>query len=174
MPDTFREGLSPKKPQRDHINRASRKTIRNWQYHLKRWIPCLEQEGFTVVVEDEAFLRNVISDYDVILHKFNNLHGYDCHCIFWSATTAHLEGFSIALFRFRPSQKSHLHWQLIMFASFFKITLIAKWLYVVYAIGTAFWQWRYMIFCYVVFGLSFWWFYLEPWSFTTWTLIILY
>ena len=28
--------LSPKRPQRAHINRASKKAVQNWQYHLKK------------------------------------------------------------------------------------------------------------------------------------------
>ena len=57
-----RYGLSPKKPQRVHIRRAGKKTVRNWQYRLRRQIPCLEGAGFAVVMEDEAFfIHDVIS-----------------------------------------------------------------------------------------------------------------
>ena len=55
MPDAFRGGLSHKKPQRDHINRAGRKAVRNWQYRLNRFVPCLEGAGLTVLMQDEAF-----------------------------------------------------------------------------------------------------------------------
>ena len=47
--------LSPKVAQKIHINRASRKAVWNWRYHLKRRISCLEKEGFVVIMQDEAF-----------------------------------------------------------------------------------------------------------------------
>ena len=59
-------GLSPKRPQKVHINRANRKAVRNWQYRANRLILCLEGIGFAVVMEDEAFFM-----YDVITgHKY--------------------------------------------------------------------------------------------------------
>ena len=69
-------GLSPKRSQKVHINRADRKAVRNLmlavsgqQAHLDEMIPagsrpprCLEGIGFAVVMEDEAFLmHDVIS-----------------------------------------------------------------------------------------------------------------
>ena len=48
-------GLTPKVPQKVHINRANRKAVRNWQYRFEKRISCLEEEGFTIVDEDEAF-----------------------------------------------------------------------------------------------------------------------
>ena len=51
-------GLSHKKPQRDHITRAGRKAVRNWQYRFNRPIPCLERAGFTVLMQDEAFFMH--------------------------------------------------------------------------------------------------------------------
>ena len=66
MPDAFRGGPSHKKPQRDHINRAGRKAVRNWQYRLNRFVPCLEGVELTVLMQDEAFFM-----HDVIAgHKY--------------------------------------------------------------------------------------------------------
>ena len=47
--------LSPKASQKIHIRRASGKAVRNWQYDIKKWISRMESEGFTVLMEDEAF-----------------------------------------------------------------------------------------------------------------------
>ena len=47
--------LSPKVAQKIHINRAGRKAVWNWRYYLKRRISCLEEEGFAVIMQDEAF-----------------------------------------------------------------------------------------------------------------------
>ena len=54
----FVGGLSPKRPQRDHVNRAGRKTARNWQYRLNRLVPCLEGAELTVLMQDEAFFMH--------------------------------------------------------------------------------------------------------------------
>ena len=53
-----RRGLSPKRPQRVHVNRAGKKAVRNWQYRLNRLIPCLEDAGFAVLMQDEAFFMH--------------------------------------------------------------------------------------------------------------------
>lgn len=53
-----RRGLSPKRPQRIYVNRADRKAIQNWQYRLRRQIPCLERAGFAVAMEDESFFMH--------------------------------------------------------------------------------------------------------------------
>ena len=53
-----RRGLSPKRPQMIHVNRASKKTVRNWQYRLRKQIPCLRRAGFAVVVQDESFFMH--------------------------------------------------------------------------------------------------------------------
>ena len=53
-----RRGLSPKRPQKIHVNRAGKKTVQNWQYRLRRQIPCLERAGFAVVMEDESFFMH--------------------------------------------------------------------------------------------------------------------
>ena len=55
-------GLSPKRPQRIHINRAGKKSVQNWQYRLRQRIPRLERDGFVVMMEDEAFfIHDVIT-----------------------------------------------------------------------------------------------------------------
>ena len=48
-------GLSPKRPQRIHINRAGKRSVQNWQYRLKRIIPRLEKAGFVITMQDESF-----------------------------------------------------------------------------------------------------------------------
>ena len=50
-----RYGLTPKVPQRAHINRASRDAVRSWQYRFDRRVSCLEEKGFTILDMDEAF-----------------------------------------------------------------------------------------------------------------------
>lgn len=56
-----RHGLTPKVPQKVHINRASREAVRSWQYRFDKRVSCLEEEGFTILDMDEAFFI-----YDVI------------------------------------------------------------------------------------------------------------
>ena len=46
--------LSPKKPTRIHINRASKSEVEEWQHWMKRLIPRLEQLGFMIFVQDES------------------------------------------------------------------------------------------------------------------------
>ena len=43
---------------RDHTNRAGRKAVRNWQYRLNRFVPCLEGAELTVLIQDEAFFMH--------------------------------------------------------------------------------------------------------------------
>ena len=50
-----RYGLTPKVPQKVHINRASRDAVRSWQYHFGRRVLCLEEKGFTILDMDEVF-----------------------------------------------------------------------------------------------------------------------
>ena len=50
-----RHGLTPKVPQKVHINRASRVAVRSWQSRFDRRVSRLEEDGFTIVDEDEAF-----------------------------------------------------------------------------------------------------------------------
>ena len=50
-----RYGLTPKVPQRVHINRASRGAVRSWQYRFGRRVSCLGEKGFTILDMDEAF-----------------------------------------------------------------------------------------------------------------------
>ena len=47
--------LSPKVPQKIHINRANGKAVWNRRYRLKRRISCLERDGFVVIMQDEMF-----------------------------------------------------------------------------------------------------------------------
>ena len=56
-----RYGLTPKVPQRVHINRASRDAVRRWQYRFDRRVSCLEEKGFAILDMDEAFFV-----YDVV------------------------------------------------------------------------------------------------------------
>ena len=53
----FVETYHPKS-HRDHTNRAGRKAVRNWQYRLNRFVPCLEGAGLTVLMQDEAFFMH--------------------------------------------------------------------------------------------------------------------
>ena len=48
-------GLTPKIPQKAHISRANKRAIQNWQYRFGKRVSRLEEEGFTIVDEDEAF-----------------------------------------------------------------------------------------------------------------------
>ena len=50
-----RYGLTPKVPQKVHINRASRDAVRSWQYRFDRRVSCLEKKGFTILDMDGAF-----------------------------------------------------------------------------------------------------------------------
>ena len=50
-----RHGLTPKVPQKAHINRAGKEAVWGWQYRFDRRISRLEGDGFTIVDEDEAF-----------------------------------------------------------------------------------------------------------------------
>ena len=47
--------LTPKEPQKVHINRAGKKAVQGWQYRFRKLVPRLEGEGFTILDEDEAF-----------------------------------------------------------------------------------------------------------------------
>ena len=48
-------GLTPKIPQKVHINRANKRAVQNWQYRFGKRVSRLEEEGFTIVDVDEAF-----------------------------------------------------------------------------------------------------------------------
>ena len=48
-------GLSPKRPQRIHINRADKRSVQSWQYRLKRIIPHLEKARFMIATQGESF-----------------------------------------------------------------------------------------------------------------------
>ena len=48
-------GLTPKIPQKVHINRANKGAVQNWQYRFGKRVSRLEEEGFTIVDVDEAF-----------------------------------------------------------------------------------------------------------------------
>ena len=55
-------GTTPKVPQKVHINRASKEAVRSWQYRFDRRVSRLEQDGFTIVDEDEVFsIHDVMS-----------------------------------------------------------------------------------------------------------------
>ena len=41
--------LSPKTPQKIHVNRAGKKAVQNWKYRFNKRVSCLEQEGFTIL-----------------------------------------------------------------------------------------------------------------------------
>ena len=57
-----RHGMTPKVPQKIHINRASKEAVRSWQYRFDRRVSRLEQDGFTIVDEDEVFfIHDVMS-----------------------------------------------------------------------------------------------------------------
>ena len=47
--------LTPKEPQKVHINRAGKKAVQGWQYRFRKLVPRLAGEGFTILDEDEAF-----------------------------------------------------------------------------------------------------------------------
>ena len=48
-------GLTPKIPQKVHINRANKRAVQNWQYRFGKRVSRLEEEGFTIMDVDEAF-----------------------------------------------------------------------------------------------------------------------
>ena len=48
-------GLTPKIPQKAHINRANKRAVQNWQYPFGKRVSRLEEEGFTIVDVDGAF-----------------------------------------------------------------------------------------------------------------------
>ena len=55
-------GTTPKVPQKVHISRASKEAVRSWQYRFDRRVSRLEQDGFTIVDEDEVFsIHDVMS-----------------------------------------------------------------------------------------------------------------
>ena len=57
-----RHGLTPKVPQKVHINRAGRQAVRGWQYRFDRRVSRLEEDGFAIVDEGEAFfIHDVMS-----------------------------------------------------------------------------------------------------------------
>ena len=57
-----RHGLTPKVPQKIHINRAGKEAVRGWQYRFDKRVSRLEGDGFTIVDEDEAFfIHDVMS-----------------------------------------------------------------------------------------------------------------
>ena len=57
-----RHGLTPKIPQKIHINRADKEAVRGWQYHFDKRVSRLDGGGFAIVDEDEAFfIHDVIS-----------------------------------------------------------------------------------------------------------------
>ena len=57
-----RHGLAHKIPQKVHISRAGKETVRGWQYRFDKRVSRLDGDGFTIVDEDKAFLiHDVIS-----------------------------------------------------------------------------------------------------------------
>ena len=53
--------LSPKAPQKVHVNRAGKKAVQNWKYRFNKRVSRLEQEGFTILMQDEAlFVHDII------------------------------------------------------------------------------------------------------------------
>ena len=50
-----RHGLTPKVPQKVHVNRAGKEAVRSWQHRFDKRVSRLEEDGFTIVDEDEAF-----------------------------------------------------------------------------------------------------------------------
>ena len=53
-------GMSAKTTQKYHINHASVIAVRSWQQRMKKRIPCLKKNGFTIAMADEAFfIRDV-------------------------------------------------------------------------------------------------------------------
>ena len=53
-----RYSLAPKIPQKVHINRTYKEAVRGWQYRFDRRVSRLEEDGFTIVDEDEAFFMH--------------------------------------------------------------------------------------------------------------------
>jgi len=53
-----RRGLSPKRPQKVHVNRAGKKAVSDWQYRIRKRISRLEEAGFAVVMQDESFFMH--------------------------------------------------------------------------------------------------------------------
>ena len=53
-----RRGLSPKRPQKVHVNRAGKKAVSDWQYRIRKRISCLEEAGFAVIMQDESFFMH--------------------------------------------------------------------------------------------------------------------
>ena len=52
--------LSPKAPQKVHVNRAGKKAVQNWKYRFNKRVSRL-QEGFTILMQDEAlFVHDII------------------------------------------------------------------------------------------------------------------
>ena len=49
-------GLTPKIPQKVHINQANKRAVQNWQYRFGKRVSRLEEEGFTIV--DGAFFAH--------------------------------------------------------------------------------------------------------------------
>ena len=49
-----RYGLTPKCPQKVHINRAGRDAVRSWQCRFDRRVSCLEKKGFSILDMDET------------------------------------------------------------------------------------------------------------------------
>ena len=57
-----RRGLSHRRPQKVHANRAGRKAVSDRQYRIRKRISCPEEAGFAVVVQDGSFLmRDVVT-----------------------------------------------------------------------------------------------------------------
>ena len=53
--------LSPKAPQKVHVNRAGKKAVQNWKYRFNKRVSRLEPEGFTILMQDEAlFVHDII------------------------------------------------------------------------------------------------------------------
>ena len=64
--------LPPKAPQKVHVNRAGKKAVQNWKYRFNKRVSRLEQEGFTILMQDEAFFV-----HDVIVgRKYWSLVGH--------------------------------------------------------------------------------------------------
>ena len=47
--------LTPKRPNRIHINSADSKAVSNWKYRTKKIISRLKKKGFNILVQDESF-----------------------------------------------------------------------------------------------------------------------
>ena len=50
-----RHGLTPKVPQKVHVNRAGKEAVRSWQHRFDKRVSRLKEDGFTIVDEGEAF-----------------------------------------------------------------------------------------------------------------------